>query len=602
LLYILVVIILFLITFSKIFDHNFLLSVLFIAMAPVAWKAAKELREKKISSELFFVIAAIIGLIGHEEQAIIVVFLIVLVADYIGRLIEEKTEHAIESLVRLIPKDVIVKERNHEKTIPISKVLPGMLVVVKTGSQIPVDGEIISGAASINESSLTGESMPREKRKNEIAYAGTFVESGSVVIKAQKIGKDTMFGKIQSLMEESGWRKAKIHVFADKVAPILTMGLALFITGVWLVTHDLRLVITLLVFGSPLEIILATPLAVLAGRVAALRNGILVKGGLALERFSQIDTMIFDKTGTLTVGEPKVVSILGIDKRHTDRDVIRMAAITEKRSGHLLAKAILEKAKAEKITVPDPDHYVSVSGHGVMVEYKKDRYLLGSRHFIEGEKHGNIKVKDMPVCADIAELHTSFYLACGNRLCGMICVADEVRRDAKETIDRFKKEDINNLILLSGDREEVVKKVAKKLGIPEAYGNVLPAQKYKLIEELQKKGHKVAMLGDGINDAPALKQADVGIAMGAMGMEPAIEASDIALMSHDLSKVGLAHDLSKKTLLTIKENLLLGFGFTHGLGITLALLHILNPIQAAFFHAVPDILIVLNSAKLIWFK
>lgn len=276
-----------------------------------------------------------------------------------------------------------------------------------------------------------------------------------------------------------------------------------------------------------------------------------------------------------------------------------MAAIAEKRSGHVLSKAVLEKAREENIDVPDPDHYVSVSGHGVEVSYGNEFYRLGSKHFIEAVEHGNIKIKDMPVCADGDALHTSFYLACGEKLCGMICVADEIRTDAKDTIEHFKKEGIKNFILLSGDRDEVAQKVALSLGIQEAHGDVFPDQKLKMIEDLQKKGHMVAMIGDGINDAPALKQADVGIAMGAMGMEPAIEASDIALMSNDLNKVALVYSLSKRVIRTVKQNIILGLGFTHGLGMILALLHILNPIQAAFFHAVPDLLILLNSGRLI---
>jgi len=279
-----------------------------------------------------------------------------------------------------------------------------------------------------------------------------------------------------------------------------------------------------------------------------------------------------------------------------------MAAIAEKRSGHVLSKAILEKAKAEGIEVPDPDHYVSVSGHGVEVDYGREHYRLGSKHFIEAKHHGNIPGENVLVCADEEALHTSFYLACGDRLCGMICVTDEVREGARETIERLRRSGIENFIVLSGDRPEAAKRVAETLGIPRAYGGVLPDQKLKMIEELQKGGRKVAMVGDGINDAPSLKQADVGIAMGAMGMEPAIETSDIALMSNDLSKIVFARELSKKTLRTIQQNIFLGLGFTHGLGMLLALLHLLNPIQAAFFHAVPDLLILFNSARLLRFN
>lgn len=600
--YVLVVIVLFLVSFAGAFDHRFTLLVFFLAWVPVFWGALKGLKEKSVGSELFFVFAAVVAFIGEEETAMTVVLLVVLVAEYFEHLIEERTEHAIQSLVEYVPTDVVVERNGREENAALSEVTIGTKILVKTGFRVPVDGEVIKGMATINESSVTGESAPKEKNIGDLIFAGTFVESGSVVIEAQKIGENTIFGKIKKLLEEAGKRKAKIQVFADKVALPLTIALILFIGGVWLYTRDLTLIITMLVFGSPIELVLVTPLAIMGAVVASFKAGVLVKGGLALERFSKVDMMIFDKTGTLTIGEPRVVGIQSVDDDYSERDIIRMAAIAEKRSGHVLAKAILAKAAEENIEVPDPDRYNSVSGHGVEVTVGKEHYRLGSQHFIEAEEHGNIKIENLQVDPHRETTHTSFYLASGDKLCGIIFVADEIRTDAKETLIELQKRGIKKLILLSGDRKEVVESVAKSMGIDEAYGEVFPDQKMKMIENFQQQGHKVAMIGDGVNDAPSLKQADVGIAMGAMGMEPAIEASDIALMSNDLHKIVFTHDLSQRTLRTIKQNIILGLGFTHGLGMVLALLHVLNPIQAAFFHAVPDLAIIANSARLIGFK
>ncbi|MFZ5844843.1 MAG: heavy metal translocating P-type ATPase [Patescibacteria group bacterium] len=599
LLYIVFVAVLFLISFLKVIDHKFLLFVLFLAWTPVAIGALKELREKKLGSELFFVLATVVALLGDEEQAITLILLVVMITEYFEDLIKERTEHAIQSLISFMPEKAFVKRGNKEELVPLSEVRKEMLVIVKTGSRVPVDGVVTHGLAAINEASVTGESVPKQKGKGELVYAGTFVESGSVIVKVQKVGSQTLFGKIQKLIKSAGKRKAKIHVFADKVAIPLTFVLLIFIGGVWLMTRDLRLVVTLLVFGSPIELALVTPLAVMGGVVSALRQGVLVKGGLSLERFSSVDTVIFDKTGTVTLGEPTVVSIHSVDKHHSDRDVLRMAAIAEKRSGHVLAKAILDKAKEKNIDVPDPDKYESVSGHGVEAYYKDEHYFLGSKRFIEEKEHGNVSVTNMPVCTDGDALHTSFYLMCGDKLCAMICVADKVRSDAKDVMEHLRNMGIQRLILLSGDRKEIAKKVADQLSIPESYGEVMPDEKLQVIEKLQKQGKKVAMIGDGINDAPALKQADVGIAMGAMGMEPAIEASDIALMSNDLHKVKFVYALSKRVIATIKQNIIIGLGLTHGLGMVLALLHVLSPIQAAFFHAVPDVLILVNSGRLV---
>ncbi|MEW5805370.1 MAG: cation-translocating P-type ATPase [Patescibacteria group bacterium] len=598
LLYIVAVVGFFLFSFTQP-DHIFRLLTFLLAWAPVAWEALKSLKEKKFGSELFFVLAAVIALIGDEELAMTVVLLVVLVAEYFEELVEERTERAIESLLKLVPDTVLVQQDNEEKLLPISEVRIGMRVVVKTGTSIPVDGRVAHGKAEVNEASLTGESAVKTKRAGDPVFSGTFVENGSVIVETEKVGENTMFGRIRRLMEDAEKRKAGIQILADKVAYILTPLLILFIGAVWLFTKDIKLVITFLVFGSPIELALVTPLAILAGTVSAFRRGVIVKGGLALERFAKVDTLILDKTGTLTIGEPKVISVQTIDAEHSDKDVIRMAAIAEKRSGHVLASAVLAKAKEEGITVPEPDYYEYIPGHGATVRYQNQNIRLGSKHYIEAKDHGNVKVGAMLECADEDALHSSFYLACGEKLCGMICVADELRGDAVSTIEHFKEGGMKNIILLSGDRDEVAKRVANKLGISEAYGGVLPDAKLKKIQELQKQGHRVAMIGDGVNDAPALKAADVGIAMGAMGMEPAIEASDIALMSNDLSKVVSVHEISRRVIRTIKQNIILGLGLTHGLGMALAFLHVLNPIQAAFFHAVPDLLILYNSGRLI---
>ena len=600
--YILLTLVLVAASFSRIFPHNFQLLVLAFVWIPVAWEAAKDLKEKKFGSEIFFVLAAVVALLGDEERAITIVLLVVLIANYIEKLVEERTEHAVESLVSLIPTDVLVQKDDKEEIIHISQVRVGMRLIVKTGSRIPVDGIIIDGEATVNEAPLTGESVPKEKGKKDEVFAGSFVESGSIIVTTEKVGEETIFGKIKKLLEKGRLQKPKIQLLADKIGLVLTPALIIFIAGVWFVTRDLQVVITMLVFGSPIEVVLVTPLAVMAGIVAVFRFGILAKNGIALEKFSKVDTIVFDKTGTLTIGEPKIVSIATVDKKHNENDIIRMAAITEKRSGHVLARAILREAEERNITVPDPERFSSIHGHGVEATYKGEHYYLGTKHFIEEKEHGNIFVKKFPGCDDGKNIHSSFYLACGRQLCGMICVADQVRADAMKTIDALKNRGIKNMILLSGDRKEVVEKVAASLGIPKAYGEVLPEQKLEMIRQLHKEGHKVAMIGDGINDAASLKRADVGIAMGAMGMEPAIEASDIALMSNDLSKIVFTYDVSRQVLGTIKQNIFLGLGFTHGVGMILALLHILNPIQAAFFHAVPDILILLNSARLLRLK
>lgn len=602
--YLLLVLSLFLGVYVHIFPWKFFYVPLILALIPLSRDAWQGLREKKIKTELFLLLASAIGLYGGQERAIIIVLIIMMIAKYIEQFVEERTERAIESLTRLIPTDVIVVERDgeitREKVVPIDQVHPGMLILIKTGSRIPVDGKIIDGQASINEASLTGESIPKDKGKSELVYAGTFVEAGSVIIDVQHVGESTLFGKITKLLEKAGEKKASIVLLADKIASILVIVLLLFIGIVWFITHDFNLVITLLVFGSPLELTLITPLAILAGVVAAFRNGILVKGGLALERMAHVDTMMFDKTGTLTMGEPKVVEVFSHDINYDAKEVIKIAAMLEKRSGHILAKAILQKAQEDAITVPDPDMYESVTGHGIVVTKDNKKYILGNKHFIQAPEHGNTTIPESMVCVE--PMHTSFYVTCDQMLCGRICVTDIVRSNAHEIIEALRALGIKTIILLSGDKQSIATQVGASLGTDQAYGEIAPDAKLRMIEARQKEGHNVCMVGDGINDAPALKQAHVGIAMGAMGMEPAIEASDIVLMDNDLQKIIFVRKLSQKVFHLIKQNIIWGFAMVHIVGMILTFWGIISPIQAALSHAVTDILILINSARLIWFK
>lgn len=575
---------------------------LVLAFIPILIDGIKDLLEKKITTEFFLIFATGIAVIADQKEAITAVLLIMMVAKYAETFIEEKTGRAIESLVRLIPTMATIQTEYHEKVVSLDQLKPGMNIVIKTGEQVPVDGIISDGQASINEAFLTGESSLQEKKTGDIVFAGTFVDAGSVVVVVQKVADDTYFGKISKLLAQAEDEKANIIAIANKAALVIVAVLIVFIAFVWAITGNLTLVATLLVFGSPIELTLITPLAVLAGTAAAFRCGILVKGSIALERFSSVDTLIFDKTGTLTMGEPTVVTIESADDNHTEQDVLKLAAIIEKRSGHVLAKAILKKAYEQNMVIPDPESYESITGHGVQAVYGGNYYQLGSQHFTQAPEHGNIFIPESFLLKNNNQAVSYFYVACDKKLLGRIGVSDVIRVDAKETIQRLQESGIKNIILLSGDRLEVAQHIARQLGIQKAYGEIAPDQKLHIIKEFQQQGAKVAMVGDGINDAPALKQADVGIAMGAMGMQPAIEAADIVLTSNDLHGIVFVRQLSKKIMRLIMQNIFLGFVLIHLLGIILALLNMVTPIQAALFHAISDLLVLVNSAWLIRFS
>jgi heavy metal translocating P-type ATPase len=562
--------------------------------------ALKMLKKKQIGTEFFLVFATIIALIGKQQHAIIIVLLLMLIAQYIELIIELRTKSALESLIHLIPSQVTLLQDDREKIVPLEQLTSGMDVMVKTGWRIPADGFIIQGHATINEAVLTGESMPVEKTLNDHVFAGTFVEAGSIIFKVQAVKQETLFGKMTALFAQAEQKKARITILTEKIAAIMIPTIITFIIGAWLITGNLNLVVTLLIFGSPLELSLVTPLTVLAGTVAAFRHGVLVRGGRALEQFAQIDTLIFDKTGTLTLGEPTVVNIVSYSPDYTTSDILKIAGIAEIRSDHVVSKAILKKAKELSIEIPQPENYASLVGHGVEISYKNKKYFLGNRHFIEASEHGH-----SPIPIDEhhdQQPHSHFYLASQGNVIGKISVMDTIRPDAKETIQKLKKSGIKQIILISGDRQAITNSIAKQLGITEAYGEAFPEQKLQLLDQLQQQGKLVGMVGDGINDVAALKQAHVGIAMGAMGMEPAIEAADIVLMTNDLSNIFFMRKLSQKVFKVIKENLLIGFFILHIIGLILTLMQLVDPIQAAFFHALSDILILLNASRLITFK
>ena len=577
----------------------YLYTALFLALCAVSYDFFEEIIQKQLGNGSFFLIATAISIFAHEIHAITIVLIIVLIANIINHTIEEKTEKAIADLFELAPKNAIkVMPNGQYRTTSIKQLSLGDKVIIKPGNKIPVDGVIIEGDAFINEVMLTGESVPRHKKVHDMVFAGTFVDNGSIVVKTTKIGFETELGKIQSLISEAHENKGHIVSLAVKVAWYLTLFIIVLISITWLVTKDLTLITTLLVFGSPVELTLITPLSILAGIAAAFKNGVIIKGGAILETLAKGDTMIFDKTGTLTIGEPRITKIVSYDSHTSERDIIFYMSIAEKRSGHTIAKAILAKAAEYQFTVPEPDSFTSLTGHGIAITYQRNRYMVGNRNFIEDATKGSILIPEHQVYAN----DTAVYLTRNNSLLGALLIEDSIRGEAKKTIQDIKNVGIKKLMIVSGDKLAIAHKVGVALGISESYGEIMPDKKMEMVKLLQTKGYRVIMVGDGINDAPALMQADVGIAIGAMGTEAAIQSADIVLISNNIHLIVFACRLAQKTIRIIKQNIIWGLFFTHGLGMLLSFMHILNPVQAALFHAIPELIILLNTARILWFK
>jgi heavy metal translocating P-type ATPase len=576
------------------------LPVLLVAMAFGLYSLVKTaaidlIKERKIGTELFITIAVIVSVVGKEYLAGSVVLMIILIAEYIASASGEKARNSIKELIGSVPQTAIVKKDGKEETVPINDLKIGDVVLVKAGEKIPVDGKVTAGNGSVNQAPITGESLPQEKVSGSDAFAGTIVESGALDIEMTKAGKDTVFSRIISLVEEAEANQAPIEKFTDKVASWLIPVVFIFVGAVYFYTRDIRLVIALLIFTSPAELGLATPLVTIAGIARAAKEGILIKGGKYLEELAKVTTIVFDKTGTLTVGTPVVNRVEIIDTGYDQNKLIALAAAADRRSGHPLANAILSYADKLKVSYPEPTQFEVIKGRGVTAEVDGKAIVLGNQSYMREKKIAM-------ALGSANHTDTAIYLAADNKLTGIFYISDAIRDGAREMITQLRKGGIKNIVMLTGDNPETAKHVSKQIGITDYRANLLPEDKIKIIKELQGREGKVAMVGDGINDAPALAQANIGIAMGAMGTEAAMEAADIVLMQDKLEKIARARAIGKRAFKTIKENIFVGVGVVHVVGIILVLLRILGPVQAAAIHLLPDTLVFLNSIKLLRVK
>tara|TARA_R110000868_G_scaffold255767_1_gene512366 strand:- start:279 stop:2060 length:1782 start_codon:yes stop_codon:yes gene_type:complete len=586
---------------SLLFYFNVIpLPILIVAMAFGLYSLVKTavldiIKERKIGTELFITIAVIISVVGKEYLAGAVVLMIILIAEYIASASTEKARASIKELIGSVPKTAIVKKNNSELVVQITDLKIGDIVLVKAGEKIPVDGKVIDGTGSVNQAPITGESVPQEKTVGSEAFAGTILELGALDIEMTKAGLDTVFSRIISLVEEAESQQAPIEKFTDKVASWLIPLVFIFVGTVYFFTRDVKLVIALLIFTSPAELGLATPLVTIAAIARAAREGILIKGGLFLEELAKVTTIVFDKTGTLTVGSPIVNAVEIVDPVYNENQLVQIAAAVDRRSSHPLAKAILSYADKLKLTYGEPENFEVLKGRGVSAKIDGKSVLLGNQLFMEESK--------VPVSkSSESNTDTAIYLSVDNKLAGIFYISDAIREGAKEMIEGLRKSGIENIIMLTGDNPETAKHVANQIGITDFRANLLPEDKINIIKELQKDGSKIAMVGDGINDAPALVQANIGIAMGAMGTEAAMEAADIVLMQDKLEKIAKARAISKRAYRTIRENIFVGVGVVHVIGITLVLLKIIGPIEAAAIHLLPDTLVFINSIKLLRIK
>ena len=552
-------------------------------------------RDRKIGTEIFVTVATLVAMFGGETVAGAVLMVIILIAEFIAELNTDRARASIKALIGAVPQFALLRHAGAaggEKTVPIAALKVGDVVLVRTGEKIPVDGQVVGGAGAVNEAPITGESLPKDKASGAPVFAGTVVESGALDIRTERLGTDTTFARIVALVENAQAQKAPVQKLADTVAAWLIPVVFVFVLGVYLVTRDVRMVVTLLIFTSPAELGLATPLVMIAAIARAARSGILIKGGLYLETLAKVDVVVFDKTGTLTANRPEVVEVASRDPTFDEPALLRLAAAADRRSAHPLAKAVVDAAAQRGIAVPEPESFEQLQGRGVKAGVEGRVVLVGNAALL--------RESGVPLGAAVeGGGRTPLHVAVDGRLAGVIFIADTLRPGAKEALAALKATGVKRIVILTGDNAATAHVVALALGVDEVRADLMPEDKVAAIAELQGQGHRVAMVGDGVNDAPALAQADVGIAMGGGGTQAALEAADIALMTDDLAKIVAARAIARRAYRTVQENLFVGVGVVHVLGITAALLGWIGPIQAAILHLGPDVLVFVNSIKLL---
>ena len=525
-----------------------------------------------------------------------------------------RTTDAISKLIDLSPKRANVIRDGVEENILTEDVRVGDIVVIRPGESIPVDGIIIEGSTSVDESAITGESIPVQKDKGDKLIGATINKNGSVKIKASEVGEDTAISRIIALVEEASSSKAPIAKMADKVAGVfvpVVMGIALITFIVWLVlgydfSFALNRAIAVLVISCPCSLGLATPVAIMVGTGKGAENGILIKSADALETTHSIDTVVLDKTGTVTKGKPVVTDIIGFDI--DENEFLKLAASVESASEHPLAEAIVEKAKEKNLAISLPKDFTAQSGRGIRADIDGKKIVAGNEQAIK-ETVGNDTGFDTVFDKGnelASQGKTPMYFMADNKLIGIIAVADTIKDDSKEAIEALKARDID-VVLLTGDHKNTATAIAKQAGINKVIAEVLPTDKEEHVRKLMEAGHKVAMVGDGINDSPALARADVGIAIGA-GTDVAIESADIVLMHSSLNDVATAIDLSKAVIRNIKQNLFWAF-FYNSVGIPLAagvfylsLGWKLSPMFGAAAMGMSSVCVVSNALRLRGFK
>ena len=562
-----------------------------IGGCPIFKEAFENIVERKMTMELSMTIALLSALAIGEFFTALIITGFVLAAEVLEGLTVGRGRRAIQDLIDFLPRTVSVRRNEDVVEIPAENLQLGDTVIVKPGGRIPVDGLVLSGRSFVEQAAITGEAMPVEKLSGDPVYAGTINQLGALEVRADKLGRDTTFGKIIDAVERAEKSRAPIQKTADRLAGYLVyfaLGAAIL---TFLVTHNVRSTISVVIVAGACGIAAGTPLAILGAIGRAARQGSIIKGGLYLEALAAVDTVLLDKTGTLTFGTPQIREVVSADG-FTERQIIAAANIAERKSEHPLAKAIIARAIELAIPVVEPNRFAYSPGKGVTADYRREEIIVGSRALLM--ERGMKRI--LPVNGHGTGGVSEVYVARGGQVLGTIRIADVLRPEAKSAVAAMREMGLKT-VLLSGDAQEVTTLVGRDLGVDVAVGELLPEQKAKWVGDLRNKNCKVAMVGDGINDAPALVEANVGIAMGS-GTDVARESADVILIGSDLSKLVETLRIARRCRGIIMQNFV-GTLVVDSIGVGMAACGFLNPLVAAFIHVTSELAFILNSTRLL---
>ena len=562
---------------------------------PIFEEAWENLRHRRMTMELSMTIALAAALcIGQFFTSLVIAFF-VLVAELLEGLTVGGGRKAITKLIQSLPRTLTVRRNGREQELKTSDIMPGETIVIRPGERIPADGQVVKGHSYVDQSTLTGETLPVTKVEGSSVFAGTMNRDGVLEVKVERIGRDTTFGKIIEIVEEAERSKAPVQRIADRLAA----GLVYFAFGAavltFVITRNVTSTIAVIIVAGACGVAAGTPLAILAGIGTAARRGIIIKGGLYLELLGRIDTVVLDKTGTLTLGVPEVTRIEPLNGASV-KLVLETAAVAEQHSEHPLGEAIVRAAAARKMALPEYSNLRYYPGKGISCQCQGGEIVVGTRALLEDQ---GIPVPPRVCNEDPRQTsagETVVLVGRGRQILGSITLADQLRSEAKEAIQGLHQRDYRT-VLLTGDAKETAAAVGHALGVHEALGGLLPEQKLEKIRQLLGEGRRVAMVGDGVNDTPALVEATVGVAMG-QGTDVALESADVILMTSDLSRLVEVLDISRRCYRIIMFNFW-GTIVVDLVGIGLACFGLLAPIIAALIHVGSELAFILNSARLL---